>query len=67
LAFALLTCHTPGFGPAVLAELLAKAGLGHEDRIEAGPLQLTALDGRILPSGSYARWFAKPTRWTTSA
>ena len=67
LAFALLTCHTPGFGPAVLAEHMTKAGLGQEGRIETGPLQLTALDGRILPSGSYARWCAKPTRWTTSA
>ena len=52
--FVLLTCHTPGFSPAVLRELLETA-FGAGD-IAAAPLVLAAATGRTLPSGIVARW-----------
>ncbi len=52
--FVLLTCHTPGFSPARLQELLASAfGSQH---VNAGPLILVASTGMELPSGVAARW-----------
>lgn len=57
LAFVLLTCHTPAFGPAALADQLAAAVVGDQGPgVEVGPLQLSSMDGRILPSGAYAHW-----------
>lgn len=51
--FILLTCHTPGFGPNELRELLSHA-TGISD-VECGPLLLTTPDGRSLESGAMAR------------
>ncbi|HEX7376550.1 MAG TPA: class I SAM-dependent methyltransferase [Pirellulales bacterium] len=49
----LLTCHTPGFGPRELRELLVRAaGLGE---VESQPLVLESRDGRLLAGGAMAR------------
>ena len=55
--FVLLTCHTPGFSPLRLHELMT-AGFGPA-RVAAASLELTASTGRILPSGVTARWTAE--------
>jgi 23S rRNA (cytosine1962-C5)-methyltransferase len=53
----LLTCHSPGFGPAELQASLADAVFGHcRAGVKAKPLRLTTTDGRHLPSGFFARW-----------
>jgi 23S rRNA (cytosine1962-C5)-methyltransferase len=56
-AFLLLSCHTPGVGPAELSAYLSDGLVGH---CGAPPrcydLTLTAADGRRLPSGIAARW-----------
>ncbi|HVX10010.1 MAG TPA: class I SAM-dependent methyltransferase [Pirellulales bacterium] len=49
----LLTCHTPGFGPRELQELLIRA-TGRND-VECGPLQLITPAGRALESGTMGR------------
>jgi 23S rRNA (cytosine1962-C5)-methyltransferase len=52
--FVLLTCHTPGFSPARLLELLSSA-FGSQNA-SAAPLVLLAFTGQVLPSGVAARW-----------
>ena len=52
--FVLLTCHTAGFSPAVLRELLA-AHFGPAD-VYSAPLALVASTGERLPSGVVARF-----------
>jgi 23S rRNA (cytosine1962-C5)-methyltransferase len=53
--FVLLTAHTPGFEAGRLAQLLA-AHVGSADRaVEGGTLTVTALDGRVLELGAFAR------------
>jgi 23S rRNA (cytosine1962-C5)-methyltransferase len=55
--FALLTCHTPGLGPAELAAYLADGLFGHCGQPpRTGELALETDDGRRLPSGVFARW-----------
>ncbi|MGH7138440.1 MAG: class I SAM-dependent methyltransferase [Pirellulales bacterium] len=49
----LLTCHTPGYGPIELRELVAQA-LPHAD-IECAPLLLATSSGGTLMSGAMAR------------
>jgi 23S rRNA (cytosine1962-C5)-methyltransferase len=55
--FVLLTCHTPGFGPAQLQAYLSDAFFGD---CQAGPtaktLYLRTDDGRKLASGAVCRW-----------
>ena len=54
--FALLTAHTPGFGPEQLADELA-ASLGvPRASIDPGPLQVTARTGATLELGAFASW-----------
>jgi 23S rRNA (cytosine1962-C5)-methyltransferase len=57
IAFALLTCHTPGWGPTRLSRLLA-CMLPHlsTDEVACGELQIGTAIGRSLPAGSFARW-----------
>jgi 23S rRNA (cytosine1962-C5)-methyltransferase len=56
-AFVLVTCHTPGIGPAELAAYLCEGIFGHCGQpAKAGELYLETTDGRRLPSGAYARW-----------
>jgi 23S rRNA (cytosine1962-C5)-methyltransferase len=55
--FALVTCHTPGIGPAELAAYLADGLFGHCGQPpRTGELYLESADGRRLPSGVYACW-----------
>jgi 23S rRNA (cytosine1962-C5)-methyltransferase len=55
--FVLLTCHTPGIGPAELAAYLADGVFGHCGQPpRAGELALETSDGHRLPSGVFARW-----------
>jgi len=56
-AFVLVSCHSPGIGPAELAAYLAEGIFGHCGQPpEAGELFLETADGRRLPSGVFARW-----------
>jgi 23S rRNA (cytosine1962-C5)-methyltransferase len=56
-AFVLVTCHSPGVGPAELAAYLAEGVFGHCGQPPtSGELFLETSDGRRLPSGVFARW-----------
>ncbi|MGE3164922.1 MAG: class I SAM-dependent methyltransferase [Planctomycetota bacterium] len=56
-AFVLLSSHSPGFTPIVLANLLA----GFLDGpIESGEMVVHEASGRPLPAGAYARWRRVP-------
>lgn len=55
--FILLSCHTPGFTPTTLANLLGAVVAGRGGEVELGEMLLTEADGgRPLPSGTFARW-----------
>ncbi len=55
--FVLLTCHTPGFGPQRLGELLEEVFDGDRPgAVTAEELGLTATTGRVLTGGVVARW-----------
>jgi 23S rRNA (cytosine1962-C5)-methyltransferase len=58
--FLLVSAHTPGFGPDRLREMLREsmpaAGTG---QVSAEELQLHSITGRVLPSGTAARWLPK--------
>jgi 23S rRNA (cytosine1962-C5)-methyltransferase len=57
-AFALASCHTPGIEADALAAAL-RVGLpprGGTPEVACGDLTLVADDGRLLPSGCFARW-----------
>ena len=56
-AFVLLTCHSPGFGPAELQAYLSSAFIGHcQGGVTTKRLYLQTNDGRKLQSGVVARW-----------
>jgi 23S rRNA (cytosine1962-C5)-methyltransferase len=56
-SFVLLTCHSPGIGPAELSAYLAEGIFGHCGQPpKSGELYLESADGRRLHSGTYARW-----------
>jgi len=56
-AFVLVSCHTPGIGPAELAAYLAEGVFGHCGQPpKAGELFLETSAGRRLPCGVFARW-----------
>jgi 23S rRNA (cytosine1962-C5)-methyltransferase len=56
-AFVLLTCHSPGIGPAELAAYLAEGIFGHCGQPpKTGELNLEMSDDRRLPGGVFARW-----------
>lgn len=55
--FVLLTCHTPGIGPAELAAYLADGMFGGcSQPPRTGELFLETAAGRRLSSGVFARW-----------
>ncbi len=55
-AFVLVTCHSPGIGPAELAAYLAEGIFGHCGQPPAaGELFLETSDGRRLAGGVFAR------------
>ena len=56
-ALFLLTCHTPGFGPAELEAILSDTLFGRCGQgVVTKRLAITTSDGRQLPSGIAARW-----------
>jgi 23S rRNA (cytosine1962-C5)-methyltransferase len=56
-AFLLVTCHSPGIGPAELSAYLSEGIFGHCGQPpKSGELFLETADGRRLESGVYARW-----------
>jgi len=55
--FVLVSCHSPGIGPAELAAYLAEGIFGHCGEPPAtGELALETSAGRKLPAGVFARW-----------
>lgn len=55
--FMLLTCHTPGFTPVRLREMMGEAmNRAGPGTITAAPLTLRAASGLELPSGVSVRW-----------
>lgn len=54
-AFAVLTAHTPGFGPDRLANELARAFGRFQHEVDAGELALRSAGGAHLRLGAYAR------------
>lgn len=58
-AFLLVTCHTPGFGPAELQASLQAAGFGPRSGTITGSwMTIPTADGRHLRCGAAARWCA---------
>ncbi len=56
-AFILLSCHSPGFGPAELEAVLADSIFGDcQGGVVARSLSLVSADGNELPCGAVARW-----------
>lgn len=56
-SFILLSCHSPGFTPLVLQNLVAEVTGGTKGRIYGSEMSIPESEsGRLLPSGSYARW-----------
>ncbi len=56
-AFFLLTCHSPGIGPAELEAMLADSVFGHcQAGVTATPLSIPSACGHQLPSGVVGRW-----------
>jgi 23S rRNA (cytosine1962-C5)-methyltransferase len=59
--FVLLSCHTPGFTPMVLRNVLQQGLAGLAGDVECGEMLLTGAAGVCpVPSGVYARWPRKP-------
>lgn len=58
--FILLSAHTPGYSPVVLANVLAQAVEGLGGTVASGEMLLTGDAATLpLPSGAYARWEAR--------
>jgi 23S rRNA (cytosine1962-C5)-methyltransferase len=56
-AFVLVTCHSPGIGPAELSAYLSEGIFGHCGQPpKTGELFLETADGNRLSSGTFARW-----------
>jgi 23S rRNA (cytosine1962-C5)-methyltransferase len=54
----ILSCHTPGFTPQVLENLLYDY-LGEKGRYEQKQMELTAASGLVYPIGSLCCWWAE--------
>lgn len=56
-AFLLLTCHTPGYTPLTLKNILRQRFAGTAGKIESGELVLRGARGVYsLPSGTFSHW-----------
>ncbi|MBI4746573.1 MAG: class I SAM-dependent methyltransferase [Deltaproteobacteria bacterium] len=51
-----LSCHSPGFTPLVLQNLLAEMMQGRRGSLSNGEMVISEISGRLLPSGAHARW-----------
>src|SRR3989304_1089752 len=56
--FILLSCHSPGFTPIVLQNLLAEMMNKRKGLLSCSEMVVPEETGRLLPSGAYARWSA---------
>lgn len=56
--FVLFSCHTPGFTPLILHNLLAQTLKCFKGSIDSGEMVLSCPVGFDVPSGSFARWVA---------
>ena len=54
--FIYLSCHSPGFTPLVLQNLLAEMLKDKYGVLSNGEMVIPEISGRLLPSGAYARW-----------
>lgn len=54
--FILLSCHSPGFTPLVLQNLLAEMMKDKAGVLSSGEMVIPEETGKLLPSGTYARW-----------
>ena len=54
----LYSCHTPGFTPITLANQLGELVGTRGGTLESGEMTVAETGGRLLPSGTYARWSA---------
>ncbi|RME51510.1 MAG: hypothetical protein D6790_19875 [Caldilineae bacterium] len=54
--FLLLSCHTPGFTPITLHNLVMETVPDRGGAVEYGEMTVQDQTGRALPSGAYARW-----------
>jgi len=54
--FVLLSCHTPGYTPVVLNNVLRQATARLGGGVEAGEMLLAGTASMPLPSGAFARW-----------
>lgn len=54
--FMLYSCHTPGFTPLTMRNQLAAAVQGRKGKLEVGEMTVAEEGGRLLPSGTFARW-----------
>ena len=58
--FLLLSCHSPGFTPLVLQNLLSEMMKILKGKLSCAEMMITETEsGRPLPCGSYARWSLK--------
>jgi 23S rRNA (cytosine1962-C5)-methyltransferase len=57
--FVLYSCHTPGFTPLVLENQLEAIVNLSKGKIESGEMVVADSNGRLLPSGAFARWMAE--------
>ena len=58
--FLLLSCHTPGYTPVVLNNILRQSTAALGGVVESGEMLLTGTAPLPLPSGAYARWSREP-------
>ena len=57
LQFVLLSCHTPGYSPLCLSNILHLVFDLPTTEIEPGEMTVSIEDtGMVLPSGTYAAW-----------
>lgn len=54
--FLLYSCHTPGFTPLIMHNQMDDIMQMEPGKIESGEMTVTDSVGRLLPSGSFARW-----------
>lgn len=58
--FVLLSCHSPGFTPLVLQNLLSAMMKNIKGKLSGAEMLITETEsGRPLPCGSYAKWSSK--------
>jgi len=57
--FVLYSCHTPGFTPVTLQNQLDDMVGEREGKLQCGEMTIPDSSGRLLPSGTYARWSAE--------